>query len=677
LHCHGRDAMLIRAIAIEISSRQSRQAQHSMIPKQTEHSNAAPTYPAGSGAARRVRATWRYPDGRAIRQYLAGLAARTHIVLPCFAALLIALIGVTTLRFIDAERTSADEAARAATAELADAYAAQAQRSLATIDSALKSMKYAVNLKGQSDALSTLNQQGLTPSGLIFTVYIVDRNGIVVASNLGAEHPDLSRQSNFQFHQKTNNKVTFVSGVERGNSAGESLLAFSRRLNDTDGRFAGIVAVAVEPAYLTGTQDYPRLGKLGALGIHGEDGVVRAVRIGERVSWGQKAPHTAAQSGPAGPAAPSWDGVRRYVSARPIGGIGLVAFAGLAESEQMAVFEARRRSYVWIALGVSAGLALVVALLCAWSWQITRARRRTHRAEQTFAAASMASLDAFFVLRTVLDKNRVIVDFLIEDTNTRAQDLVGMDARGLQGKRLTEVIACCRTNGVLDDLITVTTRGGVHESEREYTSLSGGRQWLHQQVVAVDDGVVAIMRDITERKLNEQAIQHQADHDPLTGLPNRSLVRSRLEAAISLAAQRSRTVTLVFIDLDGFKRVNDTLGHAAGDELLQIVARRMTGGLRREDTLGRFGGDEFVIVFGDQDADLASRRHVLERIRDRVNEPIRLDDREVTVGCSMGVAVYPDDGCDAATLIDHADIAMYRAKQLGKNNVQLYSVEPA
>jgi diguanylate cyclase (GGDEF)-like protein len=84
-----------------------------------------------------------------------------------------------------------------------------------------------------------------------------------------------------------------------------------------------------------------------------------------------------------------------------------------------------------------------------------------------------------------------------------------------------------------------------------------------------------------------------------------------------------------------------------------------------------------VIVFGDQDTDLAARMHLLERLRDNVNEPIRLDGREVTVGCSMGVAVYPNDGADAATLMDHADIAMYRAKQLGKNNVQLYAVEPA
>jgi diguanylate cyclase (GGDEF)-like protein len=637
-----------------------------MIPDQTDYPNPVTTR--GAGPASRADA---------VRQYLAGLASRTHIVLPCFAALLIALIAFTTVRFIDTERASAEDGARTATAELGAAYASQVQVRLSTIEAALKSLKYTVNLKGQGDALATLNQQGLTPSGLIFTVHIVDRNGIVVASNLGAVHPDLSGQASFRFHRKTDNKVTFVSRVQRGNSPGEWLLAFSRRLNDTNGQFSGILVVAVDPAYLTGSEDYPRLGKLGALGIYADDGVIRAVRVGDQVSWGQPAPHADLQPGAAGPATPGWDGVRRYVSARPVHGAGLVVFTGLAESEQLAVFEGRRRSHVWIAVSVSAGLALVVALVCAWSWQITRARQRTHRAEQTFAAASMASLDAFFVLRTVLDKHRVIVDFLIEDTNARAQDMVGLDAGGLHGKRLTEVIACCRTNGVLDDLVMVTTRGGVHESEWEYRDAPAGRQWLHQQVVAVDDGVVAILRDITERKRNEQAIRHQAHHDGLTGLPNRSLVHSRLQTAIAQAQAQSRTVTLVFIDLDGFKRVNDTLGHGAGDELLKIVAHRMTASLRRDDTLGRVGGDEFVIVFGDQDTDLAARMHLLERLRDNVNEPIRLDGREVTVGCSMGVAVYPNDGADAATLMDHADIAMYRAKQLGKNNVQLYAVEPA
>ncbi|MES2350820.1 MAG: EAL domain-containing protein, partial [Pseudomonadota bacterium] len=138
-------------------------------------------------------------------------------------------------------------------------------------------------------------------------------------------------------------------------------------------------------------------------------------------------------------------------------------------------------------------------------------------------------------------------------------------------------------------------------------------------------------------------------------------------------AQRSGgAVAVAFIDLDGFKLVNDGLGHNAGDELLKVVAERMSGCLRAGDTVGRFGGDEFVLVLTEPD-DGAAAASVLERVREAVLESIMLGGQEVQVSCSIGVAVYPDDGADAGTLLMHADTAMYRAKELGKNNCQFYT----
>ncbi|MDP8997393.1 MAG: EAL domain-containing protein [Pseudomonadota bacterium] len=178
-----------------------------------------------------------------------------------------------------------------------------------------------------------------------------------------------------------------------------------------------------------------------------------------------------------------------------------------------------------------------------------------------------------------------------------------------------------------------------------------------------------------ERKQAEDGIQFQATHDVLTGLPNRSLLKDRLTQAISHAERYGYCVSVVFIDLDKFKDINDSLGHNAGDELLKTVANRMVNSLRSTDTVVRLGGDEFVIVLSGQPKNIDSIVEVLHKIRTTIAEPIHLEGHELNVTCSIGLANYPDDGTDAASLLANADAAMYRAKETGRNNFQFYSPE--
>jgi diguanylate cyclase (GGDEF)-like protein len=220
----------------------------------------------------------------------------------------------------------------------------------------------------------------------------------------------------------------------------------------------------------------------------------------------------------------------------------------------------------------------------------------------------------------------------------------------------------------------VTRKGGVHEQEWQSTLPQLRARWLHQQVVAVRGGLVAIVRDISERKLAEERMVHLAHHDTLTGLPNRSLISDRLDMTIAQAQRNGGSVMVAFIDLDGFKLVNDGLGHNAGDELLKVVAERMSGCLRTSDTVGRFGGDEFVLLLTEP-GPVVDAAPVLERVREAVLQSISLCGQEVQVSCSIGVAVYPNDGHDVETLLMNADAAMYRAKELGKNNCQFYTRE--
>ncbi len=201
-------------------------------------------------------------------------------------------------------------------------------------------------------------------------------------------------------------------------------------------------------------------------------------------------------------------------------------------------------------------------------------------------------------------------------------------------------------------------------------------EWL--SIAAVRDAAgrtthyIGIFSDVTERKQAEERIQHLANHDALTGLPNRLLLQDRLEQALRQAKRNGRNVAVLFFDLDRFKVINDTLGHDVGDGLLRIVTQRCRGVVRETDTLARHGGDEFVVVLPDlehaQDAGAVARKLLAA-----VTEPCELDGHQLTVTCSIGIAVYPADGDSGSILLRNADAAMCRAKDDGRNAYQFYT----
>lgn len=180
-------------------------------------------------------------------------------------------------------------------------------------------------------------------------------------------------------------------------------------------------------------------------------------------------------------------------------------------------------------------------------------------------------------------------------------------------------------------------------------------------------GFVHVMRDITRRKLREEQLKDQALHDSLTGLPNRVLFNDRLTQAIEIARRTKTQVAVLYIDLDYFKEVNDTFGHDQADVLLHQVAQRMWGGLRASDTLARLGGDEFAAVLPDADA--TGARVAAEKLKDELDKSFQIADHGITMGASIGIAIYPLHGEDPMTILRRADIAMYAAKHSGRRNV--------
>ena len=199
---------------------------------------------------------------------------------------------------------------------------------------------------------------------------------------------------------------------------------------------------------------------------------------------------------------------------------------------------------------------------------------------------------------------------------------------------------------------------------------------LNANIIHTDDThiVCIIARDISDRKHYEGELLYMANHDPLTGLPNRTLLLDRLNQAIFKHDRAKKMIAVMFFDLDQFKVINDTYGHAIGDNLLKEVAGRVQGFVRKSDTIARLGGDEFTLVIESiswpRDA-----IHVAQKILDAMAEPFRLDVGDLFITASIGITCYPLDGTSAEGLLKNADTAMYHAKEQGRNNYQFFSQE--
>ena len=219
------------------------------------------------------------------------------------------------------------------------------------------------------------------------------------------------------------------------------------------------------------------------------------------------------------------------------------------------------------------------------------------------------------------------------------------------------------------------TRGGM-PCEIEYRLCVGdGHRWLRELAErnqAAGDGaetIVGTVQDVTAQKAREDVIWRQANFDPLTGLPNRHMLHDRLDRLLARARRNTTGIGLIFLDLDGFKWVNDTLGHDVGDELLVQVAERLRHCVRQQDTVARLGGDEFTVIVDDT-KDL---QPVAEKILAVLRAPYELAGTTRHLSGSAGLTSYPEDGSDVQTLLRNADIAMYQAKQLGKDRFQFYA----
>ncbi|WP_461161777.1 EAL domain-containing protein [Simplicispira piscis] len=297
---------------------------------------------------------------------------------------------------------------------------------------------------------------------------------------------------------------------------------------------------------------------------------------------------------------------------------------------------------------------------------ITLLRQTEQRFQVAFRASPLAASIA------------QISDGRFIEVNDKYEKYFGWTRADLIGKSTLDI-------GLWVDL--ASRQAWLDELRRVGTALDFESQWrcksgeirlvsLSAELIDIDNEplVLAFIQDITERKENEARIDFLAHHDPLTGLPNRVLFRDRFALAMAWSERSGCKVALLYVDLDHFKTINDTLGHPVGDHLLQQVAQRLRGCVRETDTISRQGGDEFLIALTDiHDQEAVSR--VTTKVIDALSKPFSIDNHELAATVSMGVAVWPDDGQDFDALLQRADTAMYQAKAAGRNTYRFYTAQ--
>jgi diguanylate cyclase (GGDEF)-like protein len=291
---------------------------------------------------------------------------------------------------------------------------------------------------------------------------------------------------------------------------------------------------------------------------------------------------------------------------------------------------------------------------------------------ERFLAAAESSLDDFYIFDGIPDSSGNTVDFRFAYLNPNAERRLNISRESLIGKVLTEVRPFMLSSGLIECYREVVRTGIPFTGEVFIDDEMIRATWINVQVVKLGNGIAITSRDVTERKRLADHVSYLAHHDQLTGLSNRTLLQDRLQQALLRAKRNNQKVAVFMLDIDLFKRINDSLGHADGDALLITIGKRLLSTVRETDTVGRMGGDEFVIVMPDFKS-LEDVNRCGSEIVKNIAKPIAIGNREINITVSVGLCIYPDDGLEAEQLLKSADDAMYVVKNRGRNGLGLFT----
>lgn len=600
------------------------------------------------------------------------------LVWPALCLLLGALLWGATAVKLSNDRREAQEGALKNVASLAGAYAQYLTRTIEQMDQIAMQVQYDWNRSGGNVDLKDFRRQGLLIAPQLITVTILGADGFPITStvNLKARPSGASREY-FVFHRENDTLAARVGLPLVWPGTGTAILPFTRRLNAPDGSFAGVVAVSIGSAYFSEFYDDVSLGNEGMLALVDLQGAVRTARVGAAVHTptapvlSSNMTFASTEGSMRMDGKPSFaDGQARYVGWRKLQGYPFMAAVGMSEDEVLAGYRATEAAYRNYAFGGSIALLFFGIVASVMATRLAWRKQQVEAVQAAYRVATEGANEGFYMLRP-LYRDEQLVDFEVVDCNERGAAFYSLERDAMLGMRFSQFSTPAVMPGLLASCAAAMANGS-QEDEFEVPAGSMLRlAWVHRRLVRSGDSLAVTLRDISEIKLHEQQLLRLARQDLLTGLPNRQWLADALPPALERAAARGGMVALLFIDLDKFKRVNDSAGHQVGDELLKVVARRMQSVLRPGDHVVRLGGDEFTVLM-DPLASIEDAGHAAERIAAVVSEPFALSGAQHSISASIGISIFPRDGADADQLLNNADIAMYAAKDEGRGGHYLF-----
>ena len=601
------------------------------------------------------------------------------IVWPLVGLLLVVLLHGIARERIAAARDDVEARIREQASAVTRSYALQLRHMVEQIDQITLRLKHHWEDPDIPVDLERDQAHGLFPASRLLYATIFDARGNPLTSTVSGWRTNPTNVSDlpyFQFHRANCCAGLLISEPSASRFMGRTVVRFTRRLNRPDGGFAGVVSVAVEPPYLTAFQENAAPGPKDFVSVRLDGGTVLATAVSpekKTTVFYRRNPYFPHQSGVFLESGSKFrDDTPRYVAWHKLDRYPLVALAGFAEHDALAPFYAEAQRYREAA---TLGSALILVLSGAAAYIAAMIRRRRRKAEETqeiYRLATDAAHEGFYMIRPLLNRRGYPEDFQLEDCNEHGAQLIGSTRDELLGTHISQL----RPQALAEDVMKLCRigleKGFVEEEVRVAHREHIKADWIYRRIVRSGAGLAFTVRDVSQAKRQEQQLARLANNDTLTGLPNRNWLNSYLPDMVAQLAHGTQRLALLFIDLDNFKNINDTLGHEAGDELLVQTAHRLQAAVRGSDHVARLGGDEFVVVLEQFEIEEDVAR-VANAIIQTVSQPYALAAGTGNqVNASIGISLFPQDGTDTETLLKHADIAMYAAKAAGKGRYAFY-----
>jgi diguanylate cyclase (GGDEF)-like protein len=564
----------------------------------------------------------------------------------------------------------------------AEAYEQYITRSVGQMDQITMQLKHNWEHSPNPTLLEDLKRDGMFTDAAFVTVSILGRDGMVRSSTQADPVAgNLSQARFFAQHRNNISSAMRIGAAPNELDYRQNVIVFTRRLDTADDEFDGVVLLAVDARYFTSFVNSDTVGRKGMMAVLGTEGRLHVEQRGDgTVTAGRRDSLLPADL-------PVWsssagvqqvdggrgfaDGIERVLGWRRSSAYPLIALVALSHTDAVAGAALYWRESRNNATMASVCLVLLAILAGVLARRAAQRMREQEEVRSAYRTATESANDGFYMASAIRDGQRRIVDFRIVDCNERGAFFYGMQRDALVGRRLSQIDSGLFGRDLISTYRMAMDAGFYEDDQAMPTDNRLNIGWGHRRLVRVGNGLAVTLQDISERKAHEEQMERLANEDSLTSLPNRHWLLNFMAVALAQAKEDGTQLALLFIDLDDFKHVNDSQGHAVGDQLLNAAAKRLSSLLRPTDHVVRLGGDEFVVLLrppGD-DRQIAA---VAERIVAAFSAPFSIADDLQVVGASVGISVFPRDGEDAETLIKHSDIAMYSGKTEGKGQFRFF-----